>query len=37
MRQRQRKIEHEMKFIPSFPREGESYDPGTVSGGVYKK
>ena len=37
MRQRQHRIEHEMKFIPSFPREGETYDPHTVSGGVYKK
>ncbi len=26
----------EMRYIPSFPKEGESYDPNTVSGGVYK-
>jgi len=36
MRQRQRRIEHEMKFIPSFPKEGEDYDPTTASGGVYR-
>ncbi len=37
MLKRQRKIEHEMKFIPSFPSEGESYDPKTVKGGIYHK
>ena len=36
MRKRQRRIEKEMKFIPSFPKEGEEYDPGTTSGGIYK-
>ena len=36
MRQRQRRIEHEMKFIPTFPKEGEDYDPTTASGGVYR-
>ena len=36
MRQRQRRIEHEMKFIPTFPKEGENYDPTTASGGVYR-
>ena len=37
MRKRQRQIEHEMRFIPSFPKEGEDVDPKTVVGGVYKK
>ncbi len=37
MRKRQSKIEHEMKFIPSFPKEGEKADPNTVSGGIYAK
>lgn len=36
MLQRQRRIEHEMKFIPTFPKEGEDYDPTTASGGVYR-
>jgi len=36
MRKRQSKIEHEMKFIPSFPKEGEDINPNTVAGGVYK-
>jgi len=37
MRKRQRRIENEMFYIPSFPREGEDYDPKTVKGGgVYK-
>ena len=36
MQQRQRRIEREMRFIPSFPKEGEEIDPATVSGGVYK-
>lgn len=36
MRKRQRQIEHEMKFIPSFPREGEDVDKNTVVGGAYK-
>ncbi|MCR5132060.1 MAG: monofunctional biosynthetic peptidoglycan transglycosylase [Prevotella sp.] len=36
MRQRQRRIQHEMKFIPTFPREGEDYDPTTASGGIYR-
>ncbi|MBQ9637820.1 MAG: monofunctional biosynthetic peptidoglycan transglycosylase [Prevotella sp.] len=35
MRQRQHRIEHEMKFIPTFPREGRNYDPKTAIGGVY--
>lgn len=37
MRQRQSRIENEMRFIPSFPKEGETVNPNTVSGGVYKK
>ncbi len=37
MRKRQSKIEREMKFIPSFPKEGEKVDPKTVSGGIYSK
>lgn len=35
VRLRQRKIEHEMKFIPSFPKEGEDIDPNTTKGGIY--
>lgn len=37
MRARRGKIEFEMKFIPAFPKEGEDYDPNTVSGGVYHR
>ena len=37
MKKRQRQIEHQMKFIPSFPREGEDYDPGTAVGGYRGK
>lgn len=37
MRQRRAKIEHEMKFIPTFPKEGSDIDPNTVSGGIYHK
>ena len=36
MRLRQRQIEKNMKFIPSFPKEGEDYDPHTAAGGVYR-
>lgn len=36
MRLRQRQIERNMKFIPSFPKEGEDYDPHTAAGGVYR-
>lgn len=36
MLKRQRRIEHEMKFIPKFPKEGEDINPNTVKGGVYK-
>lgn len=35
MEARRVKIEREMKFIPTFPREGEDYDPTTTVGGVY--
>ena len=37
MRKRQRQIEHQMRFIPSFPKEGEDIDPNTASGGVYHR
>lgn len=37
VRQRQRKIEHEMRFIPTFPKEGEDINPHTAAGGVYAK
>ena len=37
MQKRKRQIERQMKFIPSFPKEGEDYDPKTSSGGVYRK
>ena len=37
MRARRGKIVYEMKFIPTFPREGEDYDPNTASGGVYHR
>jgi monofunctional glycosyltransferase len=37
MRKRQSKIEHEMKFVPAFPKEGEKVNPNTVSGGIYSK
>lgn len=37
MRLRQKRILREMKFIPSFPQEGEEINPNTVSGGVYKR
>lgn len=36
IRKRQLKIQHEMKFVPSFPKEGEDFNPQTVTGGVYK-
>ena len=35
-RRQQRKIEREMKFIPSFPKEGEAIDPHTAKGTYYK-
>lgn len=36
LRRRQQQIEQQMKFIPSFPKEGEDINPKTVAGGVYK-
>ena len=36
MLKRQKKIEHEMRFMPSFPKEGEDYDPNTSAGGIYR-
>lgn len=35
MRLRQRQIQANMKFIPTFPKEGEDYDPRTAKGGTY--
>lgn len=37
MKKRQKKIEHEMQFIPVFPKRGEKIDKTTVSGGIYSK
>jgi len=37
MLKRQSRIQREMRYIPVFPKEGEEFDPETVSGGVYKK
>ena len=37
IRQRQHRIEQNMKFIPAFPEEGRDVNPHTVSGGVYKR
>ena len=37
MLKRQQRIQKEMKFIPSFPHEGEDITPNSVSGGIYKK
>ena len=36
MLKRRRQIEQQMKFIPSFPREGEDINPSTSAGGVYR-
>lgn len=36
MRLRQRQIKANMRYIPSFPKEGEDYDPSTAVGGTYK-
>ena len=36
MLKRKRQIEQQMKFIPSFPKEGEDIDPSTSAGGVYR-
>ena len=37
MRKRQRQILSNMRFIPSFPKEGRDYNPSTAAGGVYSK
>ena len=37
MRKRQKQIMKNMRFMPSFPKEGEDYNPSTASGGVYRK
>ena len=37
MFKRQRQILDNMKFIPSFPKEGQDVDPETTVGGVYHK
>ena len=34
-RKRQRAIANNMRYIPTFPKEGEDYDPKTAVGGVY--
>ena len=36
MRLRQRRIEANMRYIPSFPKEGEDYDPATAVGSTYR-
>lgn len=36
MLKRRKKIEQEMRFIPSFPKEGEDINPETSAGGVYR-
>lgn len=37
IRKRQRSIQANMRFIPSFPKEGQDYNPKTAAGGVYGK
>ena len=37
MRKRQHQIEAQMRFIPSFPKEGEDIDPNTSAGGIYHR
>ena len=37
VRMRQRQIQREMKFIPTFPKEGEDINPRTVVGGAYAR
>lgn len=37
MLKRQKKIEREMRYMPSFPKEGQDYDPKTSAGGIYSK
>lgn len=36
MLKRQRQIMNNMRYIPSFPKEGEDYDPKTAVGSTYK-
>ena len=36
MRLRQRQIMANMRYIPSFPKEGEDYDPKTAVGSTYR-
>ncbi len=36
MRKRQRQIMNNMRFIPTFPKEGQDYDPKTAVGSTYK-
>jgi len=36
IRMRQGQIQHEMKFIPAFPNEGEDINRNTTKGGIYK-
>lgn len=37
MLRRRRQIERQMRFMPSFPKAGESYDPSTSQGGIYRQ
>lgn len=37
MRARRGQIEQQMRFIPSFPRDGQDYDPNTTVGGIYHR
>lgn len=37
IRKRRSQIEQQMKFIPSFPAEGEDINPNTTKGGIYHK
>lgn len=36
MRKRKGQIERQMRFIPSFPDEGQDINPATTSGGIYR-
>ena len=36
MRKRERQIKANMRYIPSFPKEGEDYDPKTAIGSTYR-
>ena len=37
LRKRRSAIEHEMRFIPTFPKEGEDINPDSAVGGVYHR